>query len=315
MAKILLSVAVITFNQEKYISQTMESILDQQHNYAYEIIVGDDCSSDNTKKIIEQYATRYPEIIKPIYNDSNLGIIRNYFNVISHCSGKYIMECAGDDYWLPDKVSTQIEFMENNPDICMCHGNVEYFKVSENKVIKIGRGGEKETLEELIEGNCIYALTTCFRKDIVDEYIAEIKPLEKGWLTEDYPMWLYFARKSKIKHIDKTFAVYREFENSASHSTDDQKIIEFEISLNHLRHFFAEKYNVKFRQKNDKCIRFDYYYYRKFNREECGKIDCSDLSFKYKLKVLCSKSKVLWLIVHRLERVHTNFQKKIKIRT
>ena len=109
---LMFSVAVITYNQEKYIAQTLDSIINQRHNYSYEIVVGDDCSSDGTREIVRQYAEKYPEIVKPIFNEKNLGIIKNYFNVISHCSGKYIMECAGDDFWLPGKVELQIPFYE-----------------------------------------------------------------------------------------------------------------------------------------------------------------------------------------------------------
>ena len=132
MQDIMFSVAIITYNQEKYISQTLDSILNQQHDYKYEIVIGEDCSTDKTKQIIEEYVAKYPEIIKPLYNNPNKGLINNYFNVINHCQGKYIMECAGDDYWLPGKVKSQIEFMENNLDVGMCYGKVKFW--NENKI-------------------------------------------------------------------------------------------------------------------------------------------------------------------------------------
>ena len=129
----LLSIAIITYNQEKYISQTLDSVLQQEHEYSYEIVIGEDCSSDGTRKIIEDYVEKYPDIIKPLYNIPNKGLIANYFNVLNHCSGKYIMECAGDDYWLPGKVQYQIDYMEKHPDIGMCYSKAKIFDEQNSK--------------------------------------------------------------------------------------------------------------------------------------------------------------------------------------
>ncbi|MEE1211697.1 MAG: glycosyltransferase [Treponema sp.] len=104
--ELIFSVVVIAYNQEKYIEKTLDSILSQEHSYSYEIIIGDDCSSDKTPQIIEEYRKSYPSIVKPIYNSKNLGAMNNYYNTISKVKGKYIMICGGDDYWLPLKVET-----------------------------------------------------------------------------------------------------------------------------------------------------------------------------------------------------------------
>ncbi len=111
MNNIMFSVCVITYNQEQYIVQTLDSIMNQKHNYSYEIVIGEDCSTDNTKKVLLDYVEKYPGIIKPIFNNPNKGLLKNYYNTLSNCKGKYIMECAGDDYWLPGKVEKQIAFI------------------------------------------------------------------------------------------------------------------------------------------------------------------------------------------------------------
>ena len=73
----LLSIAIITYNQEKYISQTLDSVLQQEHEYSYEIVIGEDCSFDGTRKIIEDYVEKYPDIIKSLYHNPNKGLIAN----------------------------------------------------------------------------------------------------------------------------------------------------------------------------------------------------------------------------------------------
>lgn len=259
MEDLLFSVAIITYNQEKYISQTLDSILQQRHSFKYEIVIGDDCSTDETQKIIKEYAEKYPEVIKPIFNNPNLGIIKNYFNVINHCSGKYIMECAGDDYWLPGKVQTQIDFMEHNPEVGMCYGYAKKWVESKQCFSKKYFGSKKETMDELLEGNDIPAPTVCFRNELIKKYIDEVHPIEKGWLMEDYPEWLWFAGNSKITFIQKSLAVYRELNDSASHILNVEKQFRFEKSNREIRQFYANKYNIIVEFEDDVFIRFYIY--------------------------------------------------------
>ena len=250
MQELMFSVLVVTYNQEKYIAQTLDSILNQVHNYKYEIVIGEDCSIDNTKKIIEEYVEKYPDIIKPIYNNPNRGLINNYFNVIAHCKGKYIMQCAGDDYWLPGKVTRQIEFMESNLDVGMCYSKARVWNENKQKFEKNISGSAIKSFEFLLtNGNSIPALTVCLRSNIIKNYICEIKPQEKNWLMEDYPMWLYFSHESKIKFFDKETAVYRVLEDSASHSTDINKMIKFEESVYDIRQFYNQKFGLNLELK------------------------------------------------------------------
>lgn len=263
MQELMFSVLVVTYNQEKYIAQTLDSILNQVHNYKYEIVVGEDCSIDNTKKIIEEYVEKYPDIIKPIYNNPNRGLINNYFNVIAHCKGKYIMQCAGDDYWLPGKVTRQIEFMECNLDIGLCYGKSKVWKESAQlyECNDLGLDGESFN-KMLLDGNKIPALTVCMRSELIKSYIEEVKPLEKKWLMEDLPMWLWFYKNSKVKFDEECMAVYRIIENSVSHSNDEQKELDFRKSIYDVREFYAKKYNIKL-ECWDEFKDFFYILYRK----------------------------------------------------
>ena len=113
---IKVSVCVITYNQEKYIEQCIESILNQDVDYDIEIIIGDDFSTDGTRGILTKYAEKYPEIIKLIFHDENIGGgVRNYISVHNAAIGKYIAHIDGDDYCLPGKLRTQSEFLDKNP--------------------------------------------------------------------------------------------------------------------------------------------------------------------------------------------------------
>lgn len=244
MKTLKLSIAIITYNQEKYISQTLDSILSQEHNYEYEIVIGDDCSHDNTRTIINNYRKQYPNIIKPIYNTQNLGLIRNYFNVLNNCTGKYIMECAGDDWWLPGKVKTQIDFMDNNEHIGLCYGNAQETD-STGKIINSSIGDVCTSFEDCLLANPIPAVTVCFRNDLFKQYFFEIDPLKHDWIMEDYPMWLWFYKNSTVKYLDVLFANYRYLENSVSHSKNLEKQLIFIRNTCNIRHFFSTKYECE----------------------------------------------------------------------
>lgn len=118
----LVSVGIITYNHEKFIRQCLEGVMMQQTNFPFEVIIGEDCSTDNTRKIIEEYTERYPGIIKPIYQEVNVGGARNAYEFCyPKLTGKYIAMCEGDDFWTdPLKLQKQVDFLEKNPDCVMC---------------------------------------------------------------------------------------------------------------------------------------------------------------------------------------------------
>ena len=95
----IVSVIVITYNQEKYIKDCLDSIVNQSVDFSVELIIADDASIDKTRKICLEYQKKYPECVKLVFNEVNLGLIKNYLNVLSYCKGKYIAQVAGDDYW------------------------------------------------------------------------------------------------------------------------------------------------------------------------------------------------------------------------
>lgn len=115
--EIMVSVAVITYNMEKYLRQLLDSILKQKCYFLYEIVIDDDCSPDHSREIIREYQKKYSDIIHPIFRNQNVGGSRNMFGVMQACRGKYISILEGDDWWeADDKLQYQIDFLENHPE-------------------------------------------------------------------------------------------------------------------------------------------------------------------------------------------------------
>jgi glycosyltransferase involved in cell wall biosynthesis len=107
---------VVTYNQERFIGQCLQSLVDQQTNFPFEIIVADDCSTDGTAQIIKKFAADYPELIKPLLRPKNVGAYENGMGVHQSATGEYIAHMDGDDYALPGKLQVQADYLDAHPD-------------------------------------------------------------------------------------------------------------------------------------------------------------------------------------------------------
>lgn len=120
-SKIDVSIIVLTYYHEKYIVEALDSILMQQTDLKYEVLIGDDASGDGTRRIIEKYAERYSNVIRPFYWKNNLGATRNSWELRRKAKGKYLACLEGDDFWIdPLKLQKQWEFLERNKDYIGC---------------------------------------------------------------------------------------------------------------------------------------------------------------------------------------------------
>lgn len=114
---IVVSVIVLTYNHEEYIAQALDSIVSQKTDFPFEIIVGDDASTDRTAEILCDYEKKYPNLIKPVLHDNNVGATRNGYDCLVLTRGKYIAGCDGDDYWCDvNKLQRQVDFLETNSE-------------------------------------------------------------------------------------------------------------------------------------------------------------------------------------------------------
>lgn len=113
---VILSIIVVTYNHEKYIAKTIESLINQNTKYKYEILIGDDSSKDNTQSIISKYRDKYSDIITAVLREKNVGATYNGYDLLKKAKGKYIANCDGDDYWSDtERIERDIDFLEGNP--------------------------------------------------------------------------------------------------------------------------------------------------------------------------------------------------------
>ena len=118
------SVCMIAFNHERYIAQALDSVLKQETSFPVDIVVGEDCSRDSTRRILLDYAERHPGRIRPLLADRNRGMMANFLSTLAACRGRYVAVCEADDYWLDSgKLQKQVDYLESHPECAVSFHN------------------------------------------------------------------------------------------------------------------------------------------------------------------------------------------------
>lgn len=233
----LVSIIVTPYNQEKYIGKALDSLLSQNCRFSYEILVGEDCSTDNTRKICIEYADKYPDKIRLFLNEHNKGLINNYFDLIDNARGKYLADCGGDDYWISnEKLKIQTEILEKYPEVSMVYGNWQMLR-QKTGIIETNKSGMSEDwyapelnglelltnyIDNVENIPRVVLSTACYRKEWLAEVIEKSRMLfrAKNVVCEDVPIIFSMMLKGPIYYLKDEMMVYRVLDKSISHSPD-----------------------------------------------------------------------------------------------
>lgn len=206
------SVMVMAYNQERFIRQTIDRILEQKTDFIFEVIVHDDASTDSTPAIIREYAEQFPNVVKPVFQKINQFKRTGLYPTIyffEKARGRYIAECDGDDYWTdPRKLQKQVDFMDAHPEASLCH---HAYMISEKGVMRVpGREVPRDyTPEELIGFQIAgYGIGSCTK--LYRNYYSEATRADYERLVGDYPMNVLLGMHGSAKYIpDIEPSVYR----------------------------------------------------------------------------------------------------------
>ncbi|NJB81741.1 glycosyltransferase [Wenyingzhuangia aestuarii] len=202
------SVFMLVYNQEQYIEQTILSVLNQKTSFPFNLVIGEDCSTDNTLRIIKTLKNKYPHKIKLLKSKNNIGLIHNFVRTVKECDGEYIAICDGDDYWIDEyKLQKQVKFLEENKDHSIVFTNKKNLFSDGNLIESKDEKPETSDFKDLIKGNYIASVTVLFRNKIRNLTIPE-------WFLKypygDWPLYLLIINDgSKIKYLNEYTAIYR----------------------------------------------------------------------------------------------------------
>lgn len=249
VANPLVSVVIATYNQVKYIEQTVMSALTQQCPYPFEVVVGDDGSNDGERELLKKIQEKYPEYLKLIFNDKNMMVTRNYVNAIHEARGKYIATLDGDDYYLvKDALVKLVDVLEKNEDISLVHGGYQAFDNKTGKVLHTfthwdspmtHTRGKESVFALLSEDYSYYPLgsSSCFRRDV---YIAGCEKYEelitvKDTAGEGTILNVTMGMAGRITFMPDIITAYRVLERSLCHFETSQEAVLFDFKYIRLR--------------------------------------------------------------------------------
>lgn len=255
----LVSVYMTTYYHEDYIAQAIESILKQIVNFSYEIVISDDASKDATQAIIKRYAKKY-SFIKYLFNEKNLGLTKNVFQAKMNCSGKYLIQLSGDDYWIDDyKLQEQFDFMEENPQYfgvvtrleCRTNRNLYPDFITPAKSIC----NKDFTLSDYLKGLNFPTNGLMYKNILNDEYdFFSLMPKMSEYIDDETDCLLILLKGNVFIMDEVTVAYRRRIESETEHNFNSinkgiEKLKKHISLLNNLYANFGSKVDLYNRYK------------------------------------------------------------------
>ena len=204
-----ISVCLVTYNQEMWVSQAIESVLTQRTSFDIELVIGEDHSTDRTRDTVSAFARQHPGRIRVLLQDANRGLLANFSDTFAACRGEYVALIDGDDYWTsPDKLEQQARFLDAHPECTICFhdtavllpdGNFcpdNYTSPSQKRI---------STLTDLFETNFIATCSAMVRRSAV----PTLPSWYKDCCWEDWPLYILLAERGSIGYLPEVMAVYR----------------------------------------------------------------------------------------------------------
>jgi glycosyltransferase involved in cell wall biosynthesis len=218
----LVSVVMLTYNHERYLAEAIDGVVRQETSFPVELLIGEDCSTDGTRNVALSYQKRFPEMIRVIASEQNVGMHENLARLVAAARGKYIAFCEGDDFWhRSDKLSLQVAALEADPTVSLVWS--DHRMVSDAGCVLREHDqhswiGDWVSYDDLIvRGNVISTPTVCARSDLVKKaYFESPQCRDFSLPMGDMPLWLEISQCGRIRYLRQPLASYRLSTNSAS---------------------------------------------------------------------------------------------------
>jgi glycosyltransferase involved in cell wall biosynthesis len=309
-SRIKVSVALVVYNHEKYLRQAIESILMQEVNFIYDIVVGEDNSTDNSRDILLEYKNKHPNKFILIFQDENVGGTKNIYNIFMKARGEYIAILEGDDYWLDrNKLQKQVDYLENNIEYLGVSHVIEARDIQGNYISKHPISsiivGKDATIELFLKGYYFSAVATVFRNIFLD------KPNDYSILYKankhvgDFTLCLLLLDKGKIKVLDETMSVYR------------SRSVEGEGNYNSIRNAYQQySDHIQLINQINSYFKYKYNFSKEYNRRSSKVFLYSIRHFQIKhfnktFKLIPLRNKIYFYLCLPIDILKILFQKLI----
>lgn len=270
VGKPLVSIRCLVYNHELYLRQCLDGFVMQKTTFPFEAIVHDDASTDKSADIIREYAEKYPDIIKPIFEKENqYSKHKENLNRILNeaCRGEYIAFCEGDDYWIDSsKLQEQVVILEEEPKIGLVF--TDYYSLSHGKYSKT-KGIVSYSLDDIFFKNPIRTMTVMVRSKLLKkcyEFYLKIPNIKMF----DLSYFVWFSVNSNIYYYNKITSIYRFHLNSLTHNADFSVKMNFYKNLFEFRMLAIDGFKLKYDKHNIYVDYLLYCYKKALIYDDCG---------------------------------------------
>jgi glycosyltransferase involved in cell wall biosynthesis len=219
------SVCIPTYNHEKYIRQTLDGALMQQTDFEFEIVIGDDASTDNNQQVIQEYVDKYPNVFRAFLHKENqgpkepkeFGGRNNVLQLLKACKGDYVALCEGDDYWTdPLKLQKQVDFMEENQNYAICHHNMQviYEDGSPEHFFNEANQKSESSIVDILEDRWFIATAATLYRNVFRE--NDFADWHSRAAAGDWALVIQLAATGKIHYFSEAMGVYRKHRGGLS---------------------------------------------------------------------------------------------------
>ena len=305
----LISVIIPSYNRANTVGQTIESIVSQKVNANIEIVIGDDCSTDNAREVLLEYREKYPNIIRLFFWKENMGLGANWASCVKECRGKYICNCDNDDYWHnPNKLQLQLDYMETHPMSNILITNHRTHNRTTGEIIEHQAYIDHSNIQQSMWGGCSFCnATIMYRADFMKAHLDLDEFIIRRLSLQDWPAWVILTAYTDIDELPvstatfgiETISITRpdSVEHLAKRYKGDKEVCRYLGELFPDKFPFSERewdlyVNGRLMSKAFDLKQFEL-------AKQYGK-ECVGVS---KLKRLCSQNKALFYLFTRLKNI------------
>ena len=327
----IISVVILTYNQQDTIGRAIDSVLMQKCHVPYEIIIGEDASTDNTRAICQEYAAKHPDIIRLFCNERNKGITDNYFDCLLQCRGKYIADCAGDDFWIDsEKLEKEVCVMESHPNVTMVITNWQLYN-EQTKQISPSRQCQhapitpgRDMLKAIITQknmSVFHLCTALYLTDIFRKaYEEDIQMFRnKDLCSEDMQIASAMAWYGDIAYLPDVTLNYSVGGKGVSNINDSEKQFSFVKKSTILNQYLATKYQIDIRDfLNERIFELGMHAFRTHQHQlyeetlACEKAWQVEKSKKYRLLMTVMSHDSLWKVALVVRRIVVSLKRRVR---
>ena len=209
--RILISVIIPSYNRADTVGQTIESILVQKVDADVEIVIGDDCSTDNAREVLLKYKEQLPDVIRLLFHEQNMGLGANWATCVKACKGKYICNCDNDDYWHNEhKLQIQLDYMESHPECNICITNHREYNRTTGDLkeckAEIDRSVDIQTAMWYSGHFC--NATIMYRADFMKAHLDLDEFIKRRLSLQDWPTWVILTAYTDIDVLPESTATW-----------------------------------------------------------------------------------------------------------